>query len=64
MSSMFQIGDRVRNGSLIGTIIEVRNQPSSALGTVYLIKYDIKSIKRLHNRKLWSCGLGLKKIED
>lgn len=61
---MYKIGDRVKNGSLIGTIVEIRKQPSSTLGTVYLIKYDIKSIKRLHNRKLWSCGLGLEKLED
>ena len=58
----FKLGDKVRNGHLVGKIIEVKE--GTRLGTVYLVKYSIRSIGRIFNRKLWSMGLLFEHIDE
>lgn len=58
----FKVGDKVKNGSFTGTIVQIKELPTTTSGYAYLIKYPIREVKCLFHRKFWTGGLLLKKI--
>lgn len=62
---MLKIGDKVKNISLIGTIVDIKIKDTpSGLITCYLIKYPLFTFKNPFKRKLWTLGLDLEKVEE
>lgn len=61
---MLKKGDKVKNGSLKGVIVDIKNLDNVEGGPkAYLIKYPLFTFKNPFKRKLWTFGFDLKKID-
>lgn len=61
---MLNKGDKVKNGSLKGLIVDIKNLDNvEGNPKVYLIKYPLFTFKNPFIRKLWTFGFNLEKID-
>lgn len=65
MKEEFKVGDKVKNITRIGKIVEIKElHYGKNTHKVYLIEYSLFEFRNPFKRKKWTYGLSLEKVEN